>query len=204
MPRRAAALGQGDGEERVGHRGELGGGDVEGGTLIRQCPRPDDDRANADVLLDRSARTDADDRADAHLDELVDDDAHRRRAHPTRRAHDRGAAGQRGGEGVEAAVVATALASRSRCSLAMRSDRDGSPLSRAIVVPSSRSPPEAEVVQRVSSRHLRQVGTWSGGDADRPPRYAAVVGADGRRDPAPIPGSRRCAVSRSARRRLRR
>ena len=104
MPRRLGGLGERDDEERVGDGWELSRGDVEGGALVRQRPRADDDDTDAHVVLNRPARADADDRANADLDELVDDDAHRWRAHPARCAHDRGAAGQRGGEGVEAAV----------------------------------------------------------------------------------------------------
>ena len=96
--------GQGHREERVGDRRELDRGDVEGGSLVGQGAGADDDRSDADVVLDRPTRPDADDRADADLDEFVDDDAHRRGTHPARRTHDRRPAGQRGGKGVEPPV----------------------------------------------------------------------------------------------------
>ena len=136
------------------------------GAMSRAAPwlveraRADDHRADADVLLDRAARADADDRADAGLHQLVDDDAHRRRAHAARGAHDRArrrAAGRRRRRGRGGA---TAPGIPARCSVAMSSERAGSPLSRAIVVPSSRSALRTRGGSAaLTGRHAREVVT---------------------------------------------
>ena len=126
------------------------------------APEPMTTEPMPHVLLDRSARSDADDRADADLHELVDDDAHRGRAHPARRAHDRGPAGQRGGEGVEAPVarqhahraeVLGGDALRSRRVAAEQGDR------RAVVEVVG---PEPEVVQRAPAVTLGAGATRTG------------------------------------------
>ncbi len=96
--------------------------------------------------------------ANAHLHELVDDDAHRWRTHPAGRADDRSAARQGGGEGVEATVARQHThAVEVLAGDALRPGRVAAQQGdRRAVVEVTRSEPE--VIQRARS-HPREVVT---------------------------------------------
>ena len=94
-----------DHEERIRHRRELSGGDIERRAVTGERSRADDHGPDANVGLDGARCADPDDGAHADLGELVEHDARRRAAHPTRCADDGRSRRQPGDEAVKTTVV---------------------------------------------------------------------------------------------------